>query len=145
MNITLRKATEDDEAFVRTCHHTAYHDVVVEQFGEWDEERQEQYFEQKWNPEEIDLVMYGASSAGYLIVETHVDYMFLSEIVLLPDFQKQGIGTKLMKDQIAHAVSLGLPLRLRVLKANRAITLYERLGFREYGETETHIQMEIGE
>ena len=142
MKITLRKATAEDEEFVLTTHHLAYRDVVVAQFGEWDEQRQDNYFYQKWFPEKIDLIEFEGSLAGYLIVETLPNHIFLSEIVILPNFQNKGIGRKLIEDQCAKAIAAALPLRLRVLKANRAIDLYTRLGFQRYGETETHVQME---
>jgi len=35
-----------------------------------------------------------------------------------------------------------LPVRLQVLKVNRARKLYERLGFEACGESETHVHME---
>lgn len=62
-------------------------------------------------------------------------------MALLPEFQGRGIGTKLIQAVMGEAAGLGLPLRLQVLKANRARRLYERLGFHVYAETATHLQM----
>jgi len=53
----------------------------------------------------------------------------------------RGVGTSVVRDVMHQASRLGLPLRLQVLKANRARRLYERLGFREVAETPTHFQM----
>jgi ribosomal protein S18 acetylase RimI-like enzyme len=44
---------------------------------------------------------------------------------------------------ISEAESLGLPVRLRVMKVNpRAKAFYERLGFTVISEIETHFTME---
>ena len=53
-----------------------------------------------------------------------------------------GMGTALLKDLLAEAERAGKPVRLQVLKTNRAIRLYARLGFAITGESPTHLQME---
>lgn len=68
--------------------------------------------------------------------------MRIIEIQLLPEFQGHGIGTALLQRELRFADARGLPVRLQVLRENRARTLYERLGFRVCGETDTHFLME---
>jgi ribosomal protein S18 acetylase RimI-like enzyme len=64
----------------------------------------------------------------------------LNEIQLLPEFQGQGIGSDLIRQEIARTQVQQIPLRLRVLKHNtRAQHLYARLGIVVFEETETHI------
>ncbi len=41
MEITLRLAGEDDKDFCRRTHHLAYRDVVMRQFGGWDDGQQD--------------------------------------------------------------------------------------------------------
>ncbi len=43
---------------------------------------------------------------------------------------------------MARAQARTVPVVLRVLKESYAVSLYSRLGFREYDRTETHILME---
>jgi ribosomal protein S18 acetylase RimI-like enzyme len=69
--------------------------------------------------------------------------LWLREVFLVPAEQGQGIGSKLVLQEIAGARRLGKPLRLRVLRQNRARALYERLGFSVCGETETQYWMEV--
>ena len=48
-------------------------------------------------------------------------------------------GPSIVREVIADARRLGLPVRLQVLKTNpRARQLYERLGFRLFDETTSH-------
>ena len=46
-----------------------------------------------------------------------------------PDFQRQGLGTRLIGDLMARARDSSRPLTLRVLVVNPARDLYARLGF----------------
>jgi ribosomal protein S18 acetylase RimI-like enzyme len=51
------------------------------------------------------------------------------QIQLLPSYQRNGMGTRLINSVLAEARAVGLPLSLSVLKVNPARRLYERLGF----------------
>lgn len=51
-------------------------------------------------------------------------------------FQRQGIGTEVMKRLISEATALNLAVRLNVVTINPARRLYERLGFRVTNEDE---------
>ena len=53
----------------------------------------------------------------------------ISQIQLLPPYQRTGMGSKLISSVLAEARAVGLPLSLSVLKSNPARRLYERLGF----------------
>ena len=95
-----------------------------------------------WDALQPNIIEADGTSVGFLCCTVHLDHFFLSEIQLLPTAQGNGIGTELIKREQGKATELGLPIRLRVLKANRARMLYQRLGFRETGDDATHIFME---
>ena len=58
-------------------------------------------------------------------------------------FAAQDFRSSNMARLVEEARELGLPIRLRVLKANTgALAFYERLGFVRTGETETHAVLE---
>lgn len=61
-------------------------------------------------------------------------------IAILPDYQGNGIGTGILKKYIDSA---NKRIAIKVYKENPARLLYEKLGFERYGETNTHILMEI--
>ena len=67
---------------------------------------------------------------------------FINEISLLKEYQGQGIGTEILSKQIEENKSKNIRTILQVFKDNPAKRLYERLGFKIYGETETHYQMQ---
>jgi ribosomal protein S18 acetylase RimI-like enzyme len=139
---SLRPCTGDDEAFARSVHREAYFDVVTRQFGEWDDERQRGFFEAKWDPASYRLIVVDGADAGVLRYSREAGHIYLDEIQLLPMAQGSGVGSAVIRDLQEQAQHAGLPLRLQVLKQNRARALYERLGFYVTGESEQHVQME---
>jgi ribosomal protein S18 acetylase RimI-like enzyme len=52
----------------------------------------------------------------------------------MPPYQRQGIGTSLIRDVIGEAQAAGLALRISAATINPARRLYERLGFVLTGE-----------
>jgi len=138
-SIKRRPATAADEPFMRELHKAAYHEVVVRQFGQWDEEFQASLFSKKWIPEKFEIVEIAGRAIGCIRVDDWPEDVFLSEIQILPEFQGRGIGSALIQGEIARAQLRQKPLRLEVLKSNdRARVLYERLGFQVCGATDTH-------
>ena len=61
---------------------------------------------------------------------------------LLPEYRNQGIGTLLLRQLQEEANRGRKPLRLQIIRFNRAVNLLERLGFVRTSETGTHFQME---
>lgn len=142
MSWTVRRACSDDKESLYDLNRAAYQDVVRKQFGAWDERWQRRHFEEKWSSEEFEIVEHEGQRIGALSVSRNKREVRIIEILLLPDFQGHGIGTELLHREISFADERGLPVRLRVLRENRARSLYERLGFRVCGETDTHFLME---
>ncbi|GJM43164.1 MAG: hypothetical protein DHS20C21_00060 [Gemmatimonadota bacterium] len=142
MKLTRRPAEDADKAFVQDANRAAYEDVVVRQFGQWDEAFHEYHFNKKWEDATFEIVESRSGPVGALWTTDEGDHLWLREVFLLPVFQGQGIGTALIRQELAKARRFKKPLRLRVLRENRALSLYERLGFSVCGETETHFLME---
>jgi ribosomal protein S18 acetylase RimI-like enzyme len=140
-NLTRRVATGADRNFAREIHHAAYRDVVVRQFGSWDDALQDAFFEKGWAAKTHDLLICEDQPCGYIVVECRDDHVFLAELVLLPKFQNRGIGSAILSETLALAASKSLPLKLQTHLCNRAKALYERHGFKEYARTNTHILM----
>lgn len=77
-----------------------------------------------------------------LNVEANVTHII--DILILPEFQGQKLGSTIIKDLIYQGRNSQLLLKLGVYKVNtRAKSLYERLGFETFGETDTHYLMQL--
>ena len=142
--ITYQDANpEADYEFARKVHHLSYRDVVISQFGSWNESEQDIYFEKGWKGSPHSIILLNKIPIGVLSAVKYNDHIFLSEIQILPEYQGQGVGSHTIKDRINYAKKSKLPLRLQVLKQNkRAIDLYLRLGFIVTGNTDIHFLME---
>ena len=141
MEISRRPATPADESIARELHERGYRDVVVRQFGSWNQEQQQHFFAEKWFPGEYEILLYDQAECGYVWVTDEEDSVTIREIVVLPEYQNRGIGTRVLKEEIARAHTRNVPVKLRVLAKSRALSLYTRLGFRKCGRTATHILM----
>ena len=129
---------------MRRLHKAAYQDVIIRQFGQWDDEIQSLLFSQKWVPEEFEILQMDGCPIGCIRVEDHPDHVLLAEIQILPEFQGHGLGSKLIQNEIARARGLHKPVRLQVLTSNhRARDLYLRLGFEINGTTDRHFILSV--
>jgi ribosomal protein S18 acetylase RimI-like enzyme len=66
----------------------------------------------------------------------------LADIALIPEERNRGIGTTLIQNIVTEAASASRPVQLRVLRNNRAIRLYQRLGFTIIDDNGIHLSME---
>ena len=78
-----------------------------------------------------------------VIVLQQDGYLWLDEIQISPYYQSQGIGSEIIARLIVRARKLDIPLRLRVLHANKgAYRLYRKLGFEQISYLQHHRIME---
>jgi len=77
-----------------------------------------------------------------LIVERREHEIRCVDLALLPGHRGAGVGTFLIQRLQEEARQANKPLRLQIIRFNRAVTLLERLGFVRTSETGTHFQME---
>lgn len=138
--ITLRPATSQDYAFLYHLHVSALKETI-EEIWVWDESWQRQHFKDHFSVTNRKIIQLGFRDIGSLVVHRLDTHIFLEYIALLPKFQNQGIGTGLIRDVLGEAAAMGMPVKLKVLRTNPAIRLYERLGFEEESRTETHFFM----
>jgi len=140
MMYELRPATDDDLQFLYELHVATMKEYVDRTWG-WDDADQWRRFQVRFNPAGQQVIVAHGRDVGKLVYEQQPTELFLAELEILPEFQGQGIGTEIVEDLIERAVRQRQPLRLRVLKVNRACQLYSRLGFSVADETDTHYRM----
>ena len=80
--------------------------------------------------------------SGRILVHRGADEICVVDIGLLPEYRNQGIGGALLKAVLDEAAEAGKPVRLHVESFNRAVRLYERLGFGPIRTDGIHVEME---
>jgi RimJ/RimL family protein N-acetyltransferase len=141
-SLTLRQATQADSEFAYCTKRAAFRQYVDKVWG-WDEDEQRRLHEQHFAAQDFRVIDLAGTDVGVMAMVVTSECVKLNQLFILPEYQGKGIGCECMLRIMEEAHSLGLPVRLRVLKVNpRALAFYERLGFMRTGETDTHDLME---
>lgn len=135
--LELRPATAADSEYVRRVKHAAYKDMVLAQFGAWDEAVQDAFFYKSWNDAPYDIILMSGEPCGFCRIDEHERVLQLVEFGIDPPQQNRGIGSMVLSRFIEMAKAKGKAAQMNVMKTNtRARALYEKLGFAAYGENE---------
>jgi ribosomal protein S18 acetylase RimI-like enzyme len=139
-HMDLRTARAEDYDFLYRLRRAAMKDYVARTWG-WDENWQEEHFRRQFDPSVNQIITSQGRDVGVLSVSESDAEVFLRYIEVLPEFQRRGIGTIIIRAILEGAERKGKSVVLRVLKVNPARSLYECLGFSVVGETPTHYLM----
>jgi GNAT superfamily N-acetyltransferase len=128
-SIALRLASLADSEFAYEVVCKTIRPYAEQTFGIWQEAQVRSLLGSNISAGFTKIIMTGARPAGILTVKELEDCVQLDQLFVLPAFQRNGIGTELVRDILQRARQLGVPVRLRVLRVNPAKRLYERMGF----------------
>lgn len=140
--VSFRPGHDTDREWVWTTKQACLRRYVEQTFGQWNETDQRERFDRNYVAQEIRIVSVGGIDVGYIATTCSPGELRLFNIMVLPAFQRQGIGTVVLQRLMAEARASHVPLRLQVLRVNPARRLYQRLGFADTGETDTYFQMQ---
>lgn len=122
--------------------HRAVFSSHIEQIWGWDEDWQKDNFKREAESAETSVVIIDGVIIGYVQICDNENGLYLQNIAILPEYQRKGVGTRLIQRFQALAVAKEAPLQLSVFRTNTsALRFYERLGFEKAGDTNTHYQM----
>lgn len=85
---------------------------------------------ERWQATQVRIITLDGTDIGWLQTMTREGALFLAQLFVERPFQRQGIGTEVMKHLIDEATRAGQAVTLGVVKTNPALHLYRRLGFR---------------
>lgn len=150
-SLTLRPVADGDEELLLEVYQSSRGDDL-RGLG-WDEDRiseflgmqyeaQRQFYANEYQRVSDEIILLAGQPAGRLIVERRDHEIRFVDVALLPEHRNGGIGTFLIRKLQDEARREQKPLRLQVIRFNRALNLFERSGFVRTSETGTHFQME---
>jgi ribosomal protein S18 acetylase RimI-like enzyme len=146
----IEAAPEHDELLYRIYAESRSEELSTWGWGESEQEtflrmqyelRQRSYAMQAASAEHSVIVWNGAP-VGHLILEWGERSIRIVNVALLADYRNQGIGSRLISSLQQNAAEAGKSIVLNVDAANRARRLYERLGFRPFGQSIPYTWME---
>ena len=150
-SIRLRAATPTDEAFLLKLYESSRGDDLrglgweeerISEFLKMQYEAQQRFFESEYKRADNQIVLREDNLLGRLLVDRREHEIRCIDLALLPEYRNAGIGTFLLRQLQEEANRVRKPLRLQIIRFNRAVNLLERLGFARTSETGTHFQME---
>ena len=149
-SIRLRAATPKDEAFLLKLYESSRGDDLrglgweeerISEFLEMQYEAQRRFFDSEYKGAN-DQIILREDMLGRLMVDRREHEIRCVDLALLPEYRNAGIGTLLLRQLQEEANRGRKPLRVQIIRFNRAVNLLERLGFARTSETGTHFQME---
>jgi ribosomal protein S18 acetylase RimI-like enzyme len=150
-DVTLRPVDADDERFLLRVYAGTREEELAP--VPWSAEQkatfvahqfaaQSAHYAQHYAGLTADVILLGGAPAGRLLVARWAEEIRIVDISILPEFRGGGAGSALLRELLAEAEAAGKRLSIHVERENRALGLYERLGFRPVGEHGVHLRME---
>lgn len=127
-NITLRPATPEDEQFLFKLRRATMDEhlhragVIADDTAHWQRI--------KYHYNDAYIVLMGSERIGLFKRYKGANEWTIIQIQILPAYQGQGIAAWLLHTFLRQADEANIPVTLSVLNGNRAITLYQRVGFK---------------
>lgn len=149
--ITLRPVKPEDAALLLDIYQSSRGDDLrglgwaedrIHEFLGMQYEAQQRFYESEYQRAADDIILCAGEPAGRLIVERREHEIRCVDIALSPPHRNKGVGTFLIRKLQDEARQTKKPLRLQIIRFNRAVNLFERSGFVRISETGTHFQME---
>lgn len=134
----LRPARPDDFGFARELYLNSMK-PLLEALGAWNGPEIESAFRGYFEVDEIRVVTMNGQDVGWIQVSHTDNEVCLDQVHLVERARNQGIGTALITQVINMASEQKKDVSLSLVKGNRAIGLYKRLGFRRVAEDSTKI------
>ena len=142
MRYRLVDASPGDATWLEDLRRRSYADLFDATWGGWDEPRHSRHFSESLDRGHISIIEAGGVRIGMIQLFVENETVEIGEIQIDPSHQGRGLGTSVLLDVMATAGLEGRGVRLSVgLRNQKAIRLYERLGFSPAGQSDTHLYM----
>jgi ribosomal protein S18 acetylase RimI-like enzyme len=126
---TLRRSSVDDAPLFYRVIDLTMREFILTAWGRWDDARVRRESSEKSLSPNAKIVLVADIAVGVFMVDRCPTHIQLEQIYLLPEYQRMGIGTALLKNLIAEASQSRMPIRLHGMVVNPAKSFYEQLGF----------------
>jgi ribosomal protein S18 acetylase RimI-like enzyme len=140
--LQLRRAQANDRDYAKRVLQAAYRDMVIRQFGTWNQEVQDGFFDKSWNVDVYEIICVNDDPCGLCCIHEHADCLQLVQFAIEQSMQGRGYGYEFLTMFKELAAAKSKCAQLNVMKTNtQAKALYERSGFSVYGENPVHFMM----
>lgn len=128
--ISMRQGQPTDMEWLYQTFKKTMQGFISETWG-WDELLQEHSFYENLPAKSFAIATLEQRDVGALNLREKADHLWLEMVLVLPDYQGQGIGRLMLEYAQKQARKAQKPLRLSVLKLNPAYDFYHHMGFEQ--------------
>jgi ribosomal protein S18 acetylase RimI-like enzyme len=150
LSLRLRPVTPEDDSFLaRVYASSRAEELAITGWGEEQKadfcrrqfDAQSAYYSANYPGASFQIIERDGWPVGRLYVDRWEKEIRIVDITLLPEFRGSGIGTKLLRELQNEARAAGKSLTIHVERFNRALTLYQRLGFQQVEDKGVYLLM----
>ena len=143
MDYKIRFATPADHDLIYALKVESVCSYVEKIWG-WDEDYQKKDFDGDFSRmEQFNVIEIDGRFVGFVQYYFEYPYFEVVEIHLLPEYRGKGIGSDILRYLQKVCIAQDRKIRIGCFKENhRAKALYQKLGFMQTEETDTHYIME---
>jgi GNAT superfamily N-acetyltransferase len=142
--LTLTAATAADGEYLYRLTEQTMRAYAEATWGAWNEQAVREFTDRAARDGSFQLIRRHGVTVGAVRIERFPGHVVLDQLSVATPYQRQGIGTQIVRGLMSEARDANKPLRLRVLRVNPAKRLYERLGFVVTETTNERYYMEYG-
>ena len=126
---TLRRAAAVDAEFAFRVLKETMRGYAIATWGTWWEDESRREMIEQMDAGKTQVIELHGMPVGIQLIDRLETHIQLVQLYILKEYQRQGLGTRLLNALLTEATQSKLPVRLQVLAVNPATALYERLGF----------------
>ena len=144
MKYSLRSYTYNDVDFILELKKLCLRWYIEKIYG-WDEEaqRNKTIKELENNIDDVKIIVVDGIDIGVTGFCKGKECYCIGLMLVHPDYPNKGIATNILLGYIDIARKENKRIIIKTYKENRARKLYERLGFVQYKQDDTHVYLEI--
>lgn len=143
-NLKFRECNYNDAEFILNLKELCLKWYIEKIYG-WDinVQREKTIHELDKHKDDMRIMIVDNRDVGVTTFYEENDKYVVGLIMVHPDCQGLGIGSKIINDYINIAKENKKRIIIKTYKENPALRLYKRLGFVEYKTDDTHAHLEI--
>ena len=114
----------------------------LEAAGRFDPDRARARFLETFRPADTRLLLEEDRLAGFYVLRSRDDHLYLDHLYLAPEHQGRGAGRHIVQSIQQEARAANLPIRLMALNVSDANRFYQSCGFRAVGQDDLDTRYE---